>query len=276
MAATAASAQEIWSRGDYQKIACEHVLVSERLCAQISLSAACTVLDVACGTGNTALAAARRRATVSAIDIAPALIERARQRAAAEGLDGIDFRVGDAGALPYPDASFDFVLSTFGSSFLVDQQRAANELMRVVKPGGLIALTAYTAQSLPSDVYRLGVSLAPPPEGAPLPAYVWTEGARAAELLGTGCTDIQIHHASVDACFPSAQAFFDNNARHYGPVMTRLEGYSPEQRTRFQDGMLRILQAHNRATDGSLMAVFDYATVVARRKADGTHARKTT
>ena len=148
--------------------------------------------------------------------------------------------------------------------------------MRVVKPGGLIGLTAYTAQSLPSDVYRLGVSLAPPPEGATMPAYVWTEGDRATELLGGGCTDIQIDHASVDACFLSAHAFFENNARYYGPVMKRLEGYSPEQRTRFEQGMLSILQAHNRATDGSLMAVFDYATILARRKAQGANAKEAT
>ena len=270
-----ATAQEIWNRGDYQKIACEHVIVSERLCAELGLSSSATVLDVACGTGNTALAAARRRATVTGIDIAPALIDRARVRAAAEGLDGIDFRVGDAGALPFPDASFDVVLSTFGASFLVDQQGAANELMRVTRPGGVIALTAYTAHSVPSEVYRMGVSLAPAPEGAPLPAYAWASGSRASELLGGGCDDVRIHLASVDACFPSALAFFETSARYYGPVMTRLEGYSPEQRDRFRDGMLRILESHNRATDGSLMAVFDYATIVARRMATAAHKEPT-
>ena len=121
-----ATPQEIWIRGDYQKIASEHVLVSEKLCAELIISSAHSVLDVGCGTGNTALAAARRRAKVTGLDIAPALIERARQRATAEGLD-VDFLVGDAAALPFDDAQFDVVLSTFGSSFLPDQERAAHE-----------------------------------------------------------------------------------------------------------------------------------------------------
>jgi SAM-dependent methyltransferase len=263
-----ASPQEIWSRGDYQKIASEHVIVSEKLCVAAAISSAHKVLDVACGTGNTALAAARRRAAVTGIDIAPALIERARRRAEAEGLDGIDFQVGDAAALPFADGAFDVVLSTFGSSFLPDQPQAARELMRVTRPGGVIALTAYTPQSLPSDVYRLGCSIAPPPENAPLPAYVWTDGARAAELLGPGCAHIRIVPDSVDACFASAEAFFDNNSSFYGPVMTRLAGYSAEQRARFRDGMIAILNDHNRATDGTLMAVFDYATISAIRTAE--------
>lgn len=264
-----ASPAEIWNRGDYQKIAFEHVIVSETLCAALGIAAGQTVLDVACGTGNTALAAARRRACVTGIDIAPRLIERAQVRADAEGLSDIAFEVGDAAALPVADASFDFVLSTFGASFLPDQEAAARELLRVTKPGGTIALTAYTRQSLPSDVYHLGADIAPPPEGAPLPAYVWSEGVRARELLGDACSSITIRHRSVDACFASAAAFFDNNQRFYGPVMTRLARFSEDQRERFRDGMMAILERHNRATDGTLMAVFDYAEIVAVKKPAG-------
>lgn len=263
-----ASPAEIWNRGDYQKIAFEHVIVSELLCADLAITAGQRVLDVACGTGNTALAAARRRARVTGIDIAPRLIERARERAEAEGLNQIVFEVGDAAALQVADGSFDVVLSTFGASFLPDQVAAARELVRVTRPGGTIALTAYTRQSLPSDVYHLGADIAPPPEGAPLPAYVWSEGVRARELLGDSCSSIAIRHRSVDACFPSAAAFFDNNERFYGPVMTRMARFSEEQRERFRSGVIAILERHNRATDGTLMAVFDYAEIIAVKNTD--------
>lgn len=261
-----ASPAEIWNRGDYQQIAFEHVLVSEILCASLSIAAGQTVADVACGTGNTALAAARRRAAVTGIDIAPNLIDRARTRASSEGLSKIEFLVGDAAAIPLPDETFDFVLSTFGSAFLPDQENAAAELVRLAKPGGTIALTAYTRQSLPSEVYHLGAALAPPPEGAALPAYVWSDGVRARELLGPHCSAITITHRTVDACFSSAAAFLENSERFYGPIMTRMARFSEDQRVQFRAGMIDILERHNRANDGTLMAVFDYAEIIAVKR----------
>ena len=200
------SAADVWNLGDYQQVAFENVIVAEQLCASLRIPAGARVLDVGCGTGNAALAAARRRAKVTGIDIAAGLIARAEQRATAEGLATIDFQVGDATALPYEDNSFDYLVSTFGAVFFPDQAATARELARVVRPGGTIALTAWARQSLPSDVYHLVHSLVPPPENVTLPAYVWTDGARAAEWLGPYCQSVALRHDDVDACFESAEA----------------------------------------------------------------------
>lgn len=264
---TTSSAADVWNLGDYQQIAFENVIVGERLCSALAIPAGARVLDVACGTGNTALAAARRRADVTGIDIASALVERARRRADAEGLATIAFQTGDATTLPYADNSFDFVLSTFGAVFLPDQAATARELARVVRPGGTIALTAWARQSLPSDVYHLVHSLVPPPENAPLPAFVWTDGSRAAELFGPLCQSIVLRHDDVDACFASAEAMFDNHARNYGPVMTGLKRFTDEQRTGFRSGFIAACNRYNRATDGTMMARYDYATIIAIKSA---------
>lgn len=260
---TVSSAADVWNLGDYQKLAFENVIVGERLCDALAVPAGARVLDVACGTGNTALAAARRRAAVTGLDIAASLIARAQVRAEAEGLTGIDFQVGDATTLPYADDSFDYVLSTFGAVFLPDQPAAARELARVVRPGGIIALTAWARQSLPSDVYHLVHSLVPPPANVSLPAYVWTDGPRAAELLGPHCGSIVLKHHQVDACFASAEAMFDNHAAYYGPVMTGLKRFTDDQRIGFRQGFIDIANAYNRATDGTMIARYDYATIIA-------------
>ena len=262
------STADVWNLGDYQKIAFENVIVSEQLCAALAIPAGARVLDIACGTGNAAIAAARRRAKVCGIDIASKLIDRARQRVAAEGLAEIDFTVGDATTLPYPDSSFDYVISAFGAVFLADQAAAAQELARVTRPGGTIALTAWSRQSLPSDVYHLVQSLLPPStEVSPPPAFVWTDGSRAAELLGPYFHSIVIDHHTVDACFPSGEAMFDNHSTHYGPVMTGLKRFPEDKRGPFREGFIAAAQNYNRATDGTLIARYNYATIIATKSA---------
>lgn len=260
------SPADVWNLGDYQQIAFENVIVAERLCAALAIPAGARVLDVGCGTGNAALAAARRRAVVTGIDIATALIARAERRASAEGLPDIDFQVGDAAALPFADDSFDYVVSTFGAVFLPDQAAAARELARVLRPGGVVALTAWARQSLPSDVYHLVHSLVPAPADVTQPAYVWTDGPRASELLDPYFQGIAMKHDDVDACFGSAEALFDNHARYYGPVMTGLTRFNEDQRSRFRSGFIEVAQRYNRATDGTMMARYDYATIIATKR----------
>lgn len=257
---------DVWNLGDYQKIAFENVLVGERLSDQLSIPAGARVLDVACGTGNTTLAAARRRADVVGIDIASSLIERATSRAQAEGLSSVRFQVGDGTALPFADDSFDFVLSTFGAVFFASQEATARELARVVRPGGTIALTAWSRQALPSDVYRLVHSFLPVPEGGPAPAYTWTDGPRAGALLNPYCDSVVVTRGTVDACFLNPQDCFENHANFYGPIMMGLGQFTPTQRVEFQNGFIDILVAHNRATDGTLIANYDYATIIATKR----------
>ncbi|MEH3098946.1 class I SAM-dependent methyltransferase [Sphingomonas adhaesiva] len=250
---------------DYQRLAAEQAIVVERLAADIGIPAGARVLDIACGTGHAALAAARRNAEVVGIDIDEPSIARARFRAEAEGLSGIDFQVGDARTLPYPDASFDVVLSTLGLVFFPDQEAAAKELARVTRPGGKIALTAYTTRSIPAQMFDLGHEL----QGAPIPAhphYAWSNGPRAAALLQPYFHDVRVRHDRFETCFASAAAWTDHVAQ-WNPNMrkmlaTRPAEFAAQWRARAQ----AIMEPHNRATDGTFLADMDYAIVTALRR----------
>lgn len=256
---------EMWTRGDYRKIAADHQIMCEKLCELLCLSPRHRVLDVACGTGNTVIAAARRRATVVGIDFVPALLDQARDRVRTEGMSGAEFVEGDIRQLPFPDASFDVVVSTLGATFMPDQAAMARELIRVVKPGGRIALTAYARQSLPSDVYDISAELAPPPPGSGPPAYTWTDGPRAAELLGQGCSQVQVTHDHYDGCFASAEAFFEHNMTYYGPMMSRYAAMNDQHKTVYRERVIAAMNSWNRSTDGSLAVRFNYANIIATR-----------
>src|SRR5437867_2709192 len=137
--------QQTWASGDFAVVAARIVLVAERLCDAADLHAGSRVLDVATGSGNAAIAAARLGCTAVGVDYVPALLERGRRRAAAEGLP-VELLEGDAESLPFPDASFDAVTSVFGSMFAPDHAQTAAELLRVCRPGGKIALASWTPE----------------------------------------------------------------------------------------------------------------------------------
>ncbi len=174
--------QQVWAAGDYQQIAACILIVSEQLCEAVDLRAGQRVLDVASGTGNTALAAARRFCEVTGTDYVPALLDRARQRAAAEGLV-ITFEDGDAESLPVADASYDVVLSTFGVMFSPNQELAARELLRACRPGGKIGLANHTPDSWIGEVFRTTGRHLPPPAGVK-PPVLWGTEERLRELFG--------------------------------------------------------------------------------------------
>src|SRR5580692_8409739 len=139
--------QQTWTAGDFPKMGVELSIAGELLCESIPVLAGDRVLDIGTASGNTALSAARRRAIVTGIDITPALLERARLRAAAEGLS-IDFRHGDATALEFKDGAFDVVMSTFGSIFAPDPEKTAAEMSRVCRSGGKIAMAVWTPEGM--------------------------------------------------------------------------------------------------------------------------------
>ncbi|MGV8872570.1 MAG: class I SAM-dependent methyltransferase [Rhodococcus sp. (in: high G+C Gram-positive bacteria)] len=255
-------ASVIWSRGDYHKIAAEHQIVSETLCSDLAIGTGHTVLDVACGTGNTAIAAARRRATVTGCDITPALLERARVREAAEGVGPIEWMLGDAATLPFDDETFDVTVSTFGAVFVVDQVRAASELLRVTKPGGTVSLTSYTPASVASDVYWVGAEFLPPPTGL-RPAFEWASGRRAEELLGDGRASVTVTPLSYTACYASPRAYVDHYLTYYGPMISRVQSMSNDQAALYEKKVEEAVEMHNVATDGTLMATFDYVRITA-------------
>jgi SAM-dependent methyltransferase len=168
--------RDVWAMGDFGMIAWNTAFVGELLCEAVDLRAGQRVLDVACGSGNVALSAGRRYCEAVGVDFVPELIERARERAAVERLP-TTFEVGDAESLPFEDASFDVVLSVFGSMFAPDQERAAGELVRVCRQGGKIALANWTPEGMWGQLFRIHGQYLPPPQGLRPPTLWGTEGA---------------------------------------------------------------------------------------------------
>lgn len=250
---------------DQQQLAAEQVIASEKLCAAIPISAGARVLDIGCGTGSSAIAAGRRRAVVTAIDIDEQALARARVRAAAEGVPGIDFLNIDATAMPFDDGSFDVVVSTLALVFLPDQEAVARDLARVVRPGGTIALTALTRGSVPGQIYDMAGEMFPSPHRPAHAHYDWSDGKRVKQLLNPYFTAMRVQYDSFDTCFPSPAASFEHVARWNPNIRNLVARVSKQQAEAFRDRYIAILEASNRATDGTFMANVDYAVITAVR-----------
>src|SRR5207245_1321732 len=182
LTAVKARQQATWASGDYAEIATLIVPVAERLVDAADIRAGWTVLDVATGSGNAAIAAARAGAIVTGVDYVPALLQRGRERAAAERL-AVDLHVGDAEALAFHDASFDATLSVFGSMFAPDHRRTAAEILRVTRPGGTIGLASWTPDGFIGAMFRAVGAHVPPPSGLPSPT-LWGTEEHLAEIFG--------------------------------------------------------------------------------------------
>src|SRR5205809_2332258 len=213
--------QQTWGSGDYGLVANSIIVVSELLCDAVDLRSNRKVLDVATGTGNTALAAARRFCEVTGVDYVPSLLERARERAAVDRLK-VTFQEGDAEKLPVPDRSFDYVLSTFGVMFAPDQERAASELLRVCRPGGKIGLANWRPDSFAGEMFRSIAKYVPhPPELKPPSRWGTEEGLK--ELLGAGVSDLRSSRRSVIWRYPSPQYWVDYFRKYFGPTKRTFE-----------------------------------------------------
>jgi len=224
LATIKAGQQATWASGDYAEIATLIVPVAERLVDAADLLAGTRVLDVASGSGNAALAAARVGGVVTGIDYVPALLERGRERAAAERLS-VDFGPGDAEAIPFPDDSFDAVISVFGSMFAPDHRRAAAELVRVTRTGGTIALAGWTPDGFIGSMFKTVAAHVPPPPGLASP-LLWGAEAHLTELFGTDVAWVH-HRRTFTFRFTSADAFVDAFASYYGPTLKALDAAGP-------------------------------------------------
>jgi SAM-dependent methyltransferase len=209
--------QQTWAAGDYTVIAGRIVLVSELLAEAADLHAGWRVLDVACGNGNATLAASRAGTTAVGIDYVPELIESARDRALAEGLDA-QFHVGDAEALPFGDGEFDAVLSVFGSMFTPDHHRTAAEMLRVTRPGGRIALASWTPDGFVGRMFRIVSTYLTPPPGVPSP-LLWGTEEHLASLFGSGVEVSNSQQRTFTFRFASAEAYVAAFRRWYGPTL---------------------------------------------------------
>jgi SAM-dependent methyltransferase len=256
--------QATWASGDYAAVGARLLLTAELLCEAVDLRASERVLDVACGNGNAALAAARRNCQVVGIDYVPALLERARQRAAAEGLQ-VTFQEADAEDLPFPDGGFDVVLSTCGAMFAPDQERTAAELLRVCRPGGRIGMVNWTPDSYVAGLFQAIGRHLPPPPGL-RPPVRWGDPRRLRELFGPE-VEVAAPRRSLLLRFPSAEdqvAFF---AAFYGPVVTALEALGADRGAALEADMRQLAGRFDAAGDGTLLLRLDYLEVVARKPA---------
>ena len=215
LAAVKARQQGMWASGDFAVIGTTLQLAGESLCEALDLDAGSRVLDVACGNGNAALAAARRWCRVTGLDYVPALLRRAGERARAEGVE-LQLIEGDAENLPFEDATFDAAVSTYGIMFAPDQERAAREIVRVVKPGGKIGLANWTPEGFVGQMLATVGKHVPPPAGVASPIY-WGKEARLDELF-RGTRSIQATRREIAFRYESTAHFIDIFRRFYGPT----------------------------------------------------------
>jgi SAM-dependent methyltransferase len=220
LAAVKTKQQATWASGDYAEVATLIVPVAERLCDSADLRAGSDVLDIACGSGNAAIAAARFDARVTGIDYVPSLLERAQERASAERVE-VDLVLGDAEDLPFPDASFDAAISVFGTMFAPDHERTAAELLRVTRPGGTLALASWAPDGFIGAVFRTIAATVPPPPGLSSPMLWGTED----HLAGLFGSDVAWEHRerTFTFRFTSAAAFVELFSVYYGPTLKALE-----------------------------------------------------
>ncbi len=254
--------QAAWSAGDFGVIGSTLNIVGDHLCEAIDLRSTEKVLDVATGNGNAALAAARRWCEVTGIDFVPVLLEEARARAAGSRLP-ITFQEGDAEDIPFPDQSFDVVLSTFGVMFSANQQQTAHELVRVCKAGGRIGLANWTPEGFIGQFFRLMGSYIPPVPGVPSPMR-WGSEEGLQALFGTSVQSIDIRPRNFVFRYRSAQHWLDTFRTYYGPTFKAFESLDLERRKLLASDIIALLEEHHTGGPG-LVVPGEYIEVVMTR-----------
>ena len=256
--------QVAWSSGDYAIVGTTLQIVGEELCEALDLRPGSKVLDVAAGNGNVTLAAARRWCEVTSTDYVPELLERGRERAEAERLI-VDFQQADAEALPFPDASFDVVVSTFGVMFTADQDKAAAELIRVCKSGGKIGLANWTPDGFIGRLFKtLGKHL-PPPAGVKSPA-LWGTRARIDEMFGEQASRIHTAPRMFVFRYRSPRHWLDVFKTFYGPMLKAFAALDARAQAALSDDLLALADELNRAGDGTMAAPSEYLEVVITKR----------
>lgn len=261
LAAVKARQQVMWASGDYGTIGTTLQIAGESLCEAIDLRAGSRVLDVACGNGNASLAAARRWCQVTGLDYVPELLRGAERRARAEGL-AIEFVVGDAEHLPFADAHFDAALSTYGIMFATDQERAAREIIRVVKPRGKIGLCNWTPEGFVGQFFKTVGKYAPPPAGVASPIY-WGVESRLNELFGV-TRSIGVTRKQFVFRYESAAHFIDVFRRFYGPTFKVFAALDIERQAQLADEIAELSSKFNRSKT-SFVVPSEYLEVVIER-----------
>ncbi len=252
--------QKTWATGEFAMIGWNLVFPGELLCEAVDLRAGQKVLDVATGAGNTALAASRRNCEAVGIDFVPKLIERARERARAEDLPA-KFEVADCEQIPFPDESFDRVLSVFGSMFAPDQEKSAGELIRVCRTGGRIGMTNWTPGGFWGQTFSLIGKYMPPPAGV-RPPPEWGTKTRLKELFGAATSSMHISKRGALFRYRSSAHWIEVFRTWFGPIMLVLEKLDEKGRDDFLRELDATLTRFNVSGDDTLMLSADYLEVV--------------
>jgi SAM-dependent methyltransferase len=256
--------QAAWASGDYAVVGTTLQIVGEMLCEAVDLRSNQRVLDVAAGNGNATLAAARRFAEVVSTDYVAELLERGRERAEAERLP-VTFQVADVENLPFPDSSFDVVLSTFGVMFAANQEQAAKELLRVCRPGGKIGLANWTPESFVGWLFKtLGKHVAPAP-GVKSPA-LWGCPGHLDALFGSSAA-ITAERKNFVFRYKSPQHWIEVFRNFYGPVLKAFAAIDPAERATLEADVHVLLAEFNAARDGTLVIPSEYLEVVITKQA---------
>ena len=256
--------QKTWASGDYAVVGNSLVIMGEQLNEAVDLRAGQKVLDVATGSGNTAISAARRYGDVTGLDYVPGLIEQARRRAEAEGME-ITFEVGDAENLPYPDASFDVALSTVGVMFAPDQEKTSGELLRVTRPGGKIGLANWTPDGFIGNMFKTVGKHVPPPAGIK-PPPLWGTVERLEELFGKGVSSLTSTRRTYVFRYLSAEHLIETFRTYYGPVHKAFEALDAAGQDAFAKDLEELIHAWNASGDATVVVPSDYLEVVAVRR----------
>ena len=253
-----------WIAGDFGQIAKYYASQAEDFIKRLDIKPGMKVLDVACGTGNTTLPAARTGATVTGVDLAPNLVEQARENAKAEGVN-VKFEEGDAEALPHEDASFDAVVTMFGAMFAPRPELVAAELKRVCRPGGFIAMANWTPAGFIGQMFKTTASHVPPPPGMPSPV-LWGVEETVRERLGEGISKLETRLQKVTWVFPFSPAEVVEHFRlYYGPTQKAFGALDEEKQAALRKDLEQLWTTHNQATDGTTLVESEFLEIVAER-----------
>jgi SAM-dependent methyltransferase len=255
--------KQVWGAGDFARVASAMQLVGERLVENVDVMPGDKVLDIACGSGNVTIAAARRFADTTGLDYVADLLASGRRRAEAEHFDDIKWVEGDAQDLPFEDASFDVVLSTFGVMFAPDQQKAASEVLRVTRPGGRIGIGSWTPDGATGEMFRITGKHAPPPFTVD-PPVLWGTEERVRELFGDGISSLEITSQVYNFKGESPEQWFGWFREWFGPMKLAMQRLGDDAGNLERD-VIGMLERRNVATDGRVKVPSEYLEVIATR-----------
>lgn len=248
-----------WQAGDFARIAPSAMIVSERLCDEVPIYANERVLDIGCGSGNTAIAAARRRAIVSGVDPVEKLLASARDRAAFENLE-IDWHIGSAENLPFADATFEVALSTFGITFSTEPSKAVSEAARVLAPGGRLAFTSWPEDGLIDQLFAATAAVMP--DMATIPAArAWGRQREAHTLLAPHFSNVRVIEKTLYVRAPDTARWLAGMKKFLGPMVIAYASLSPEGAAALDERVLALGNASPKAPNGTFFAEVPYLEI---------------